>query len=107
MQRLAVEAAVHGDEQLLRQSMMMDPLTAAVCNPPEICQMTDELLVALSEWLPQYKGIIATAKKRLKNGPLVPYRGKITDGLRNKTKTIKEMEREAKKASRNAGTADK
>ena len=107
VQRLSVEAAVHGDEQLLLQAMMMDPLTAAVCTPPEIAGMTDELLVALSSWLPQYKNKIAAAKKRLKKGPPVPYRGKVTDGIRCKTKTIKEMEKNAKTASRNAATADK
>ena len=46
VQRLAVEAAVRGDDMLLRQAMMMDPLTGAVCNPPEIWHMVDELLVA-------------------------------------------------------------
>ena len=36
VQRLAVEAAVRGDDQLLRQAFMMDPLVGAVCNPKEI-----------------------------------------------------------------------
>ena len=42
------------DDMLLRQAMMMDPLTGAVCNPPEIWQMVDEMLVAQAQWLPQY-----------------------------------------------------
>ena len=46
VQRLAVEAAVHADIMLLRQAMMMDPLVGAVCNPPEIWQMVDEMLIA-------------------------------------------------------------
>ncbi len=78
VQRLAVEAAVHGDDVLLRQAMMMDPLVGAVCNPPEIWQMVDEMLVAGEQWLPQYKKAIADAKKRLKSGKLIPtkeYRG--------------------------------
>ena len=33
VQRLAVEAAITGDDFLLRQAMMMDPLVGAVCNP--------------------------------------------------------------------------
>lgn len=34
-QRLSVEAAVTGDNQLLRQAMMMDPLVGVVCKPKE------------------------------------------------------------------------
>jgi alpha-galactosidase len=64
VQRLAVEAAVHGDESLLRQAMMMDPLVGAVCNPPEIWRMVDDLLVAEREWLPQYSSAIADALNR-------------------------------------------
>ncbi|HPO91043.1 MAG TPA: hypothetical protein PLJ44_08040, partial [Victivallales bacterium] len=64
VQRLAVEAAVTGNDFLLRQAMMMDPLTGAVCNPPEIWQMTDEMFIAQAKWLPQYKKAIESAKKR-------------------------------------------
>ena len=39
----------------------MDPLTGAVCNPPEVWQMIDEMLVAQEQWLPQYKEGIAQA----------------------------------------------
>ncbi|MBI4928850.1 MAG: alpha-glucosidase/alpha-galactosidase, partial [Anaerolineae bacterium] len=65
VQRLAVEAAVNADVMLLKQAMMMDPLVGAVCNPEEISQMTDEMLVAQAQWLPQYSGEIAAAKARL------------------------------------------
>ncbi len=65
VQRMAVQAAVHGDITLLKQAMLHDPLTAAVCNPPEIWQLTDEMLVEQAEWLPQYKNEIPNAKKRL------------------------------------------
>ncbi|SFP84241.1 FGGY family carbohydrate kinase [Salibacterium halotolerans] len=41
-------------ETLKAISMMMDPLTGAVCSPPEIWQMTDEMLTAQKAWLPQY-----------------------------------------------------
>ncbi len=63
VQRLAVEAAVNGDVTLLKQAMMMDPLTGAVLNPPEIWEMTDEMLVAQEEWLPQYSKYIQAIKK--------------------------------------------
>ena len=55
-------------------AMMMDPLVGAVCNPPEIWQMTDEMLVAEAKWLPQYKKAIAEARKRLSSGKLLPVK---------------------------------
>lgn len=64
VQRLAVEAAVSGDDFLLRQAMMMDSLVGAVCNPPEIWALVDEMLVAQESWLPQYGEAIKAAKKR-------------------------------------------
>jgi alpha-galactosidase/6-phospho-beta-glucosidase family protein len=74
VQRLAVEAAVRGDDLLLRQAMLMDPLTGAVCNPPEIWQMVDEMLVAQKAWLPQYAQAIAKAAERLERGASVSTR---------------------------------
>ena len=65
VQGLATEAAIHGDIELLRQAFMMDPLVGAVCNPPEIWQMVDEMLIEQAKWLPQYKTEIRRAKKRL------------------------------------------
>ena len=67
VQRLAVTAALSGDDQLLRQAMLMDPLVGAVCSPPAVWQMVDELLVAQAEWLPQYQHAIAAAQRRLTN----------------------------------------
>lgn len=67
VQRLAVEAAVCADIQLLRQSLMMDPLTGAVCNTKEIVQMADEMLIACAEWLPLWKKEIEKAKERISN----------------------------------------
>jgi len=92
VQRLAVEAAVHGDDLLLRQAMMMDPLVGAVCNPPEIWQMVDEMLVAQAKWLPQYTKAVAAAKKRMASGDLIPPRD--YDGVRVKEKTVEQMRRE-------------
>ena len=61
VQEMAMEAAVAGDVTLLKQAMLHDPLTAAVCNPVEIWQLTDEMLVAQAKWLPQYQNEIAAA----------------------------------------------
>lgn len=106
VQRLAVEAAVSGDDFLLRQAMMMDPLTGAVCNPKEIWQMTDELLVAQAKWLPQYTEAIEKAKQRLASDDLIPtkdYKG----AARLKVKTVKEMAEDRDAANKNASEADK
>jgi alpha-galactosidase len=65
VQRMAVEAAVHGDATLLKQAMLHDPLVGAVCNPPEVWQMADEMLVAQAKWLPQYRKEIPKARKRI------------------------------------------
>ncbi|MDQ5980704.1 MAG: hypothetical protein QG602_3681, partial [Verrucomicrobiota bacterium] len=75
VQRLAVEAAVSGDDTLLRQAFLLDPLVGAVCNPPEVWQMVDEMLVAGAKWLPQYKSAIALARRRLTKGPLLKTNG--------------------------------
>ncbi len=107
VQRLAVEAAVHGDDTLLRQAMMMDPLTGAVCNPPEVWQMVDELLVGQAQWLPQYKKPIAAARKRLAKGPRLPVREGYQGAARLHTKSVAEMEADRAAATKNAGEADK
>ena len=92
VQRLGVEAAVAGDDTLLRQAFMMDPLVGAVCNPPEVWQMVDEMLVAQAPWLPQYRRAITAAKKRLAAGPRV--RTKANRGAaRLKTRSLAELKR--------------
>lgn len=106
VQRMAVEAAIRGDDMLLRQAMMMDPLTGAVCNPPEIWQMVDEFLVAQEKWLPQYSKAIKVAKERLDAGNLIPtkdYKG----AARVKIKTVEEMMQDKESARINAGETDK
>ncbi len=107
VQRLAVEAAVHGDDALLRQAMMMDPLTGAVCNPPEIWQMVDEMLVAQAPWLPQYRKAIAAARKRLASGRKIKTNRGYKGAARLHTKTVAEMKRNRKAATANASEADK
>ena len=89
VQRMAVKAAVEGDEMLLKQAMLHDPLTAAVCNPEEIWQMTDEMLVAQARWLPQYRRAIARARKRLRKPKVRTRRWK--GAARLHTKTVAEM----------------
>ncbi len=74
VQRIGVQAAVTGDDRLLRQAMLLDPLVGAVCNPPEVWQLVDEMLVAGAKWLPQYAEAIAAAKRRLKRGPRLATR---------------------------------
>lgn len=91
VQKLAVEAAVHGDVQLLKQAALMDPLTGAVCNPPEVWQMIDEMLVAQEEWLPQYTEAIAQAKENLAKGNLIPTKEGYRGAVRLREKTVEEV----------------
>lgn len=107
VQRMAVEAAVHGDDMLLRQAMMMDPLVGAVCNPPEIWQMVDEMLVAQERWLPQYGRAIEAAKVRLASGKLIKTKEDYAGAARLKIKTVAEMAKDKEAAKNNAGAADK
>jgi len=107
VQRLGVEAAVQGDVTYLKQAMMMDPLTGAVCTPPEIWQMADEILIAQGEWLPQYAAGIAAAKMRFAAGNLLPTRDGYQGAARLHTKTVAEMEADRETATKNAAEADK
>ncbi len=94
VQRLSVAAAVTGDVMLLKQAVLHDPLTAAVCDPEEIWQMVDEMLIAQAKWLPQYQanGSITAAKKRLKTCRRVKLR-KWKGAARLKTKSVTELRR--------------
>ena len=69
VQRLGVLAAISGDVALLKQAMLLDPLVGAVCNPPEVWRLADEMLVAQARWLPQYAHAIPAAKARLRDEP--------------------------------------
>ena len=91
VQRLAVEAAVHGDDMLLRQAMLMDPLTGAVCNPPEICQMVDDFLIEQEQWLPQYGKAIAEAKKRRATEKRIPTRDDYKGAARLSVRSVEEL----------------
>jgi len=106
VQRLAVEAAVWGDVDLLKQAMMMDPLTGAVCDPNEISQMTDEFLIRQAKWLPNFKHAIPAAKRRFaREKKLGTYKGK--GAARLHTQTIAEMKKNAAKARALAAATDK
>lgn len=65
VQRMAVEAAMTGDVDLLKLAVLHDPLTGAIATPDEIWAMVDEMLVAQADWLPQYAHAIPAAKARL------------------------------------------
>ncbi|MFD1991789.1 alpha-glucosidase/alpha-galactosidase [Paenibacillus nicotianae] len=106
VQRLAVEAAIKGDDFLLRQAFMMDPLVGAVCNPKEIWQMVDEMLVAGEAWLPQYTEAIVAAKKRLASDNLIPTQ-EYAGAARLKVKSVAEMQEDRDAANKNAGESDK
>ena len=73
---------------------MMDPLTGAVCNPPEIWQMIDEMLVAQEEWLPQYAEAIAAAKENLSRDDLIPTKDGYRGAVRLREKTPEEVSAE-------------
>jgi alpha-galactosidase len=62
VQRLSVEAAIEGNPVKLKQAMLLDPLTGAVCNPPEVWKLADDMLKAERNWLPQYQKYIKGLK---------------------------------------------
>ncbi|MEN6663742.1 MAG: alpha-glucosidase/alpha-galactosidase [Phycisphaerae bacterium] len=106
VQRLAVEAAVHGDVDLLKQAMMMDPLTGAVLDPNEISQMTDECLIRMAQWLPNYRKAIPAAKKRFASEKkLAWYKGQ--GAARIRTKSVAEMKKNAEASRKRAAASDK
>ncbi|GCE10993.1 alpha-glucosidase/alpha-galactosidase [Tengunoibacter tsumagoiensis] len=110
VQEMGMEAAVHGDVMLLKQALLHDPLVGAVCNPEEVWQMADEMLVAQARWLPQYASAIPQAQARLeqaeKNGTRV-HTVQTEGAARLHTKSVEEMLKTAEESRANAGAADK
>ena len=110
VQELGMEAAVHGDVTLLKQAMLHDPLVGAVCNPEEVWQMTDALLVAQAEWLPNYASAeINAARRRLAEHEARSTRVKLQDtagAARLRTRSVEELARD-KLAQETARTSDK
>lgn len=110
VQEMGMEAAMHGNITLLKQAMLHDPLVGAVCNPEEVWQMTDEMLVAQARWLPQYQEEVPHAQRRLEQAALDGTRVHLvqTDGAaRLHTKTVEEMARNKEEARSNTSSADK
>ncbi len=54
VQRLTVRAAMTGSRELVRAAVALDPLTSAMSTLPKIGEMTDKMLAAEAEWLPQF-----------------------------------------------------
>jgi len=110
VQKMGMEAAVKGDANLLKLAMLHDPLTGAVLNPEEVWQMTDEMLIAQAQWLPQYASEIPAAKARLEqtvaNGTRVKTR-QYEGAARLHVKTVEEMARDKAESRAIAGAADK
>ena len=111
VQQMSVEAAVKGDITLLKQAMLHDPLVGAVCDPEEVWQMTDEMLVAQARWLPQYAAEVPRAQARLEaavaNGTRVHRMEGFQGAARLHTKTVDEMAQAKDEARTNAQAADK
>ena len=55
MFELGATAAVERSKEAAIHALMLDPLTAAVCSPAEIRDMTLELFAAEKAFLPKYK----------------------------------------------------
>lgn len=96
VQRLSIKAALTGDVDLLKLAVLHDPLTGAICNPDEVWQMVDEMLVAQARWLPQYAHAIPAAKERLANAKL-PTRD-WQGAARRKARTINELRKNHEEA---------
>ena len=107
VQRMAVRAAIEGDANLLKQAVLLDPLTGAVCNPPEVWQMVDEMLIAQEEWLPQYKEAIEQARERFAKGNLIPTMDDYKGAARVEMKSIEQMSKDKEMSRAMAGAAAK
>jgi len=109
VQRMSVYAAVEGNVELLKQAALHDPLTAAVCDPEEVWQMIDEMLVAQAKWLPQYAHEIPAARRRLaaaKRKGIYKGTSKSRGAARRKVKTLAQL-REGGAKARQVLEADK
>lgn len=52
---LAVDACIARSKALAAQALMLDPLTAAVCCPAEIAEITERMFAAQADFLPGYR----------------------------------------------------
>ena len=111
VQRLAVEAAVHGNADYLKQALLLDPLTGAVCTPPEVWQLADDLLIAEAPWLPQYTDEVKAAKARrtqaARVGTRLPTREGNRGSARLEVRSLEQMRQTASEERARAGNTDK
>jgi alpha-galactosidase len=111
VQQMGMEAAVHGDALLLKQAMLHDPLVGAVCDPEEVWQLTDDMLVHQAEWLPQYVAEVPKAAARLaeheQNGTRVKLMEGFEGAARLHTRSVEELAEVKDEARRAAQAADK
>jgi len=57
VEEMAVEAALTGDPRLVMQSVLYDPLSAAVLSMAEIREMVQKLLEQNKDYLPRFKSV--------------------------------------------------
>ena len=111
VQEMSMEAAVQGNVTLLKQAMLHDPLIGAVCNPEEVWQLTDEMLIAQAEWLPQYAAEIPAAQARLDRHRQARTRVHLREGwqgaARLEVKTVAQLAEDKAEARASAAAADK
>jgi alpha-galactosidase len=82
----------------------------AVCDPEEVWQMTDEMLVAQAQWLAQYGRAILQAKQNLALHERNSTRVKLRDtkgAVRIPIKSVEELAKDKEAAKANAAAADK
>jgi alpha-galactosidase len=90
--------------------MLHDPLVGAICNPEEVWQMTDEMLITQSQWLPQYAQHIPAARERLIQAEMNGTRVQMTETrgvARIAVRSAEEMVQDAEHMRRLAATANK
>jgi len=110
VQRMAKDAAVNADVTLLKQAILHDPLTGAMLEPEEVWQMTDEMLVAQRQWLPQFDaaGECDAAADRLKQAEAEGRRVEKKDwagAARKRIKSVEQLREERDAATRRKGDA--
>jgi len=81
---LAVRAIMEKDREAFYHAMLLDPLSAAVCSPAEIKEMTDQMALAESRFIPPFmtKGLKRTrsagrktaARKRTRTKDTSPFK---------------------------------
>lgn len=62
VQRISVKAAMTGDVDPLKQTVLHDPPVGAIWRPKEVWQVVDETLVAQAQWMTQYAEAISAAR---------------------------------------------